>query len=125
MTVQVKTLTCSIVDQFGRIDGAYAAVYGTSSSLQMTAKATTTTEGYVISNQVEAISYNANYWYNHQTQIDGYRSRPLKVEENGVYTDILMVDLSHPEINDILEANLTPLECALACAESDLKRRFA
>ena len=124
MTNPVKTLTCTIVDQFGRMDGAFAAIYGVSSSAQTTAKAENTTQGYVIKNQVEAISYNANYWYNHQTQIDGYRSRPLKVEEDGVYTEVMLVDLERPEIQAILDSNLTPLECALECAASDLKRRF-
>ena len=124
MTPQVKTLTCTIVDQFGRMDGAYAAIYGVSSSLQTTALATNTTDGYSVTNKVEGVSYNANYWYNHQTQIDGYRSRPLKVEEDGGLTDVLVVDLEHPEIQAILASNMAPLDCAVACAENDLTRRF-
>ena len=125
MTAQVKTIVCTIVDQFGRMDGAYAAIYGVSSVLQTTAKATNTTDGYTIENRVEGVSYNANYWYNHQTQLDGYRSRQLRVEDDGEQTDVMVVDLSHPDIKVILDSNLTPLDCALACAESDLIRRFA
>lgn len=141
MTAQVKTLTCTITDRFGRIDGAFAAVYGVCSYARSTAKATNTTDGYKLTNDVEAISYNANYWYNQQTQIDGYMSHQLKIEEdvpfeavddNGVttqevkkeFTDIFLVDLSHPEIVGILDSNMEPLERDLACAASDLTRRF-
>ena len=139
---QVKTLTCTIVDRFGRIDGAFAAVYGVCSYARSTAKATNTTDGYKLTNDVEAISYNANYWYNQQTQIDGYMSHQLKIEEDvpfeavdpdtgkvtqevkKEFTDIFLVDLNHSEIVSILASNMEPLERDLACAASDLTRRF-
>ena len=124
MTAQVKTVTCTIVDQFGRMDGAYAAIYGICSNAETKMVATNTTDGYETTSRIEGISYNANYWYNHQTQIDGYRSRPLKVEEGGVYTEILTVDLDRPEIREIIALGLEQPERDLLCAVSDLTGRF-
>ena len=124
MTVEVKTFNCPIIDQFGRIDGAFVAVYGVSASAQRTDRAVTTTYGYQLKHNVEAISYNVNYWYNQQARAEGYPSRQLKVDEGSGITDLLLVDLNHPDIINILNSNLEPLDCDLACAESDLIRRF-
>lgn len=125
MNMQVKTLTCTIVDEYGgRYDGAFVAIRGASSSSQTTLRSEDCEADYVVDNNVEAISYHANYWYNMQTRADGKRSRPLKIEEGDGFTDVLLVDLNHPEILSILSGNLTATERDLACAESDLMRRF-
>ncbi len=123
--MQVRTLTCTIIDEYGgRYDGAFAAIRGASSSSQTTMRSEDCESNYVVDHNVEAISYHANYWYNMQTRADGKRSRPLKIEEGGGFTDILLVDLNHPEILAILSSDMHQPERDLACAESDLMRRF-
>lgn len=124
MTTQVKTFTGTIIDEYGRIDGAFIAVYGVCSNAETKMEAANTTDGYVTTSRVEGISYNANYWYNLQTQLDGYRSRPLKVEEGGVMANILTVDLNHPDIQSIINSGLDHCDMVLECAMSDLNRRF-
>jgi hypothetical protein len=125
MNMQIKTLTCTILDEYGgRFDGAFVAIRGASIYGQLTSKSEDCESDYVKVNKVEKISYHANYWYNMQTRADGMRSRPLKIQEDGAFTDVLLVDMSHPEIVAILELDLDTQECKFTCAESDLKRRF-
>lgn len=123
MTSQVKTFIGTVVDEYGRIDGAMIAIYGVCSNAETKMIATNTTDGYETTSRVEGISYNANYWYNLQTQVDGFRSHPFKVEEDGVLTSILTVDVNHPEIQVIINSGLEQGERDLACAENDFNRR--
>lgn len=122
MSEQVKTLSCNIITKFGPILGAFAAIYGVSSDAQRTAKASNTTDGYVQTHDVKAISYQVNYWYSQQVQIDGYPSQQLIVDGEGGRSEIILVDIDHPEIRVILDSGLSPLECDLACAENHLLR---
>ena len=137
---QVTTFDCSVIDQFGKIDNAFVAIYGVCANAIRKAEATNINSEYDLSHNVEAITYHANYWYTRQAQEDGYPSQQIKENEeispevtsaDGIVTqekeirltDVLTVDLSHPDIVNILASNMQPLECDLACAASDVVRR--
>ncbi len=137
---QVMSFDCPVTDQYGRIEGAFVAIYGVCANAVRKAESRDIRGEYTLVNDVSAISYNANYWYNRQAESDGYPSQQVKVDEEVFFdvtdaigvvtresktqpTDIISVDLSHPEIINILNSNMEPLACDLACAESDFRRR--
>lgn len=137
---QVTTFDCSVIDQFGKIDNAFVAIYGVCANAIRKAEATNIRSEYDLSNNVEAITYHANYWYTRQAEADGYPSQQVKEEEELSpevkdaegnitqkrefrVTEVLTVDLSHPDVVNILASNMQPLECDLACAASDVIRR--
>lgn len=137
---QVRTLNCAVTDRYGRIDGAFVAIYGVCANAVRKAEAQNKGEEYKLSNDVSAITYHANYWYSQQAESEGYPSQQIKEEEEVFFdvtdengsvtteskielTDILTVDLTHPDIINILYSNMEPLECDLACVESDIIRR--
>ncbi|MEE8288943.1 MAG: hypothetical protein V3R25_05975 [Nitrosomonadaceae bacterium] len=124
MTSPVRTLICTIIDEFGgKFDNAFVAIRGSSSSAQTTRRSETCEGEYVVKSKVEAITYQANYWYSTKTKSKGNRSRPLLIKDGPGYDDVINVDLSRHEIIEILAKGLSEEERDYACIESDLKSR--
>ena len=80
---------------------------------------------YIVSNEVEAITYSVQYYYSAQTLADGFRSRTLREEVSGAYTNVFNVDVGDAEVLAILGSLQRHEEKLLNAVKADIIRRFS
>ncbi len=125
MTTPVKTFFSKVTDEYGgEYPQAFVAVRAFSETSQNTGYSEGCEDDYSIESELEAITYQANYWYSEQTKADGKRSRPLVYDDEGTFTDVFVVDLEHPETVQILESAMLPVDKVLHVIKTDMLRRF-
>tara|TARA_R110002096_G_C14575688_1_gene720921 strand:+ start:292 stop:672 length:381 start_codon:yes stop_codon:yes gene_type:complete len=125
MTTPIKTFFSKITDEYGgEYQQAFIAVRAFSETSQNTGYAENCEEDYKVETELEAITYKANYWYSEQTKADGKRSRPLIYDNNGIFTDVFEVDLDSPDIIQILNSAMEPIDKVLHVIKTDVIRRF-
>lgn len=123
---QVKTFNAKISDEYGgQYPQAIIAIRAFSETSQNTGYSENCTDEYQMESELDAITYQANYWYTAQTKAQGRRSRPLVAEVDGAFTDVFEVDLGNPAVTAVLESNLPHTDKILRAVELDLIRRFA
>ena len=69
------------------------------------------------------ISYKVAYFVNPQAQAQGFPIKPLLNYEDGVFSDVLVVDSELPEIQQILKGAAGKKEKGIAIAKIALSRR--
>ena len=125
MTLPVRVLTTKIVDEYGGIyPEAVVAIRLFSESSQSTGVSNDSVSPYQVEQEIDAISYSASYWYSQKTKQDGKRSRPLVVEVDSEFTDLLTVDLESQLVIDALQGQCDPTERILRAICADIKNRF-
>jgi hypothetical protein len=123
---QVKTFFSTVVDEYGGVfEQAFVAVRAFSKVSQDTGYSEECEGEYLITSELEAITYKVNYWYSEKTMSEGRRSRPLKVDNAGVLSDVLTVDLESPEVVEILATDMDPIERVLRAIKADAVRKFS
>ena len=78
---------------------------------------------YTESESANGISYKVAYFVNPQAQVQGFPIKALLNYEDGVFSDVLTVDSELPDIQRILESNVSKKEKGIAIAKIALARR--
>lgn len=125
MTTPIKTFNAKLSDEYDEYPEAFVAIYQYSVTTQSTfASADCESDYSETDTNFQAAAYKVNFWNSSAAKANGKRSRPLQVEgENGT-TDVLVVDLAHPEAIQIMNSELTGAEKSLHLMRRDLTRRF-
>jgi hypothetical protein len=115
----------AIKDQYGMIfHSAVATIFNLSKTFQETLRGNEDTGVYDERSKLTALSYEVNYYYDQNKQLEGYRHRPLAIDdEEGGYTRTLEVDFTLPAIININESLLTVEEKTFQAIEADLMHR--
>jgi len=125
MTAPVKTFTAKVTDEYGGVyPQAIVAIRAFSETSQNTGISENCEENYKVETELEAISYQVNYWYSAQTKAQGRRSRPLATDEAGEFTDVFEVNLELPEVINTLSSNIQPTEKVLQVIKLDFMKKF-
>ena len=121
----IKTFISNITDEYG---GEYKQALVAVRRAYYIPKVSITSENceddYIVETELDAITYKVNYWYSEATKVDGKRSRPLLSETENGFTDVFVVDLEHPETEQILASAMEQTDKVLHIIKSDLTRRF-
>ena len=127
MSIPVIKFATPIVDEHGgRFNEAlvYAMQLRCNSFTDLDAEAENGEGNYTVTNEVEAITYRVQYYYSEQTLADGFRSRTLKEEVDGAYTNVFNVDVDDPEVLAILGSDQSHEEKLLNAVKVDIIRRY-
>lgn len=121
MTTPV-TFNATVTDEYGQtFDDAIVAIRHFSGTPQITGTTDSECqEDYTIKDGFDAVAYRVNYWYNETTLAQGKRSRPLLQDNDGVFTDLFKVDLSLPEVNQLIESKLETTDKILRVIKADV-----
>ena len=125
MSIPVKTFSTKITDEYGGVFAmAFVAVRQFVKNSLDSGLSESCDGNYSITNAVEAITYKANYWYSDETKAAGKRSRPLKNEVDGGFSDVFEVDIDDPEVIQILASDQDHYEKILNAIKVDVIRRY-
>lgn len=121
----VKLFASKVVDEYGgEYPEAIVAIRTFSETSQTTGSSNNCADSYAIEQDLEAVSYQANYWYSEKTKLEGKRSRPLIVDEGEEFTSVLTVDLDNPSVLAVLNGHYDPVDKVLRMIEIDFKAKY-
>tara|TARA_R110002110_G_C13190874_1_gene694506 strand:+ start:182 stop:562 length:381 start_codon:yes stop_codon:yes gene_type:complete len=125
MKTPALTFFSKVTDEFGgEFPLAFVSVREWSESSQTSGKSVDGRSNYAIDSDVEAIAYKVSYWYTTETEAAGKRSRPLLIDKNGVFTDVINVDLEDAEVRSILAGDSDHVDKVLLAIKADITRKF-
>ena len=126
MTIAVKIFKTKITDEYGgEYPQAIAAAHSWSFSTQKTGSSTNCEGNYLVIDNIKELAYKLSYWYSERTKEEGKKSRPLVVDENGVFNDLFKADLTHKNIIAILNSELPEMDKIVRIIEVDALIKFA
>lgn len=140
MSTQVRTFVANVEDRDDWcFDGAFVAIHRASETSQTTYESKDCSGVYELDVSSHVIKYKAQFWKDHQTQLDGKPSRALysktlieqKEGYEGYehiveydYSEIFTVDLENEQAKRIFQnSGTTKEETIFNLIEFDLKRR--
>jgi hypothetical protein len=124
-TTRVKVVECKIADQYGlQVPKALVAILGSSKTYQETDTAIDENDFYTRELNIEGMTFRARFWYSEQTKMDGFRSRALIHDNNGVFTDIFKIDLEQQSAKDIIANDMEQEDKFFALIQNEITRRF-
>jgi hypothetical protein len=126
MTIAIKVIpSVAITDEYGMtFHSAEATIFNLSKTFQETLRGNDDTGVYDERSKLTALSYEVNYYYDQSKKAEGFRHRPLAVNDGeGGFTRTLEVDLTLPAVININESLLTVEEKTFQAIEADLMHR--
>ena len=113
MTQIKEIIGIAITDEYGMTFQNAVAVIGNED-----------TGEYDLLEDVKAIAYEVNYYYDSTMKEKGFRGRPLAVDNGiGGFTRVLEVNLNISSVDNILSSPLAHDEKILQAAQADLEAR--
>tara|TARA_R110002096_G_scaffold190208_2_gene371196 strand:- start:1041 stop:1430 length:390 start_codon:yes stop_codon:yes gene_type:complete len=123
---QVKTFISRIEDEYGRVyPEALVAVLGYAEHSTKAHVSNNCKGFYSIDAELEAITYNLNYYHSTEKESEGFRSHPLYFMEDGKLTGTYTVDLDHEDTIQILNGSLDYESKLFQCIQADTRRNHA
>lgn len=125
MTQMKEIEGIKITDEYGMaFPGAQAVIFNASETTQRTLTGNEDTGEYDVLEDVKAIAYEVNYHYDQEKKAQGFRTRPLAVDNGiGGFTRVLEVNLTLASVENILSSPLPHDEKILQAAQADLEAR--
>lgn len=123
---QIKEISgIAITDEYGMtFQNAVAVIFNASETTQRTLTGNEDTGEYDLLEDVKAIAYEVNYYYDSTMKEKGFRGRPLAVDNGiGGFTRVLEVNLNISSVDNILSSPLAHDEKILQAAQADLETR--
>ncbi|QDP63246.1 MAG: hypothetical protein Unbinned1520contig1002_44 [Prokaryotic dsDNA virus sp.] len=125
MKTPALTFFSKVTDEFGgEFPLAFVSVRKWSESSQTSGESIDGRADYAVESDVEAIAYKVSYWYTPETEAAGKRSRPLLIDKNGTFTDVLNVDMEDAEVVAILAGDSDHVSKILLAIKADITRKF-
>lgn len=126
MTTPVKTFTAKFTDEFGGVyPQAIIAVHKWSATSQTSGHSEDCKEDYKIVTDNEAISYTGRFWYSAETNANGFRSRSIVIDKDGMFDSLLDVDIDREEIKVVMSGDMVHEDKILLAIKLDFLHRFA
>lgn len=135
MTRQVHTITAPAYDDYGwGYQNAVIAFYQFAKSSTESYTASEENQSYQVKQDVDTITYTANFWGAQEHKDAGCKSKPLYAldENNKVVTDdsgkpsrVFEVDASKPQYKAILARHADPIDGLFAVIEQHYKMEVA
>jgi len=119
------TFECKVVNEYGGVfpDAVVSILDGHEySNRGIHADAPGST--YSFKTQTDGATYEVMYWYKREN-IGIFKACPLRIAEGEGFTDILTVDMTHPEAIEIMARTADRDENLIRLFKSDLRRKFA
>ena len=122
---KVATITCNITDEYGgEYPKAFVAILDIQEYSHSGLSAPNVVEDYRETGGTDGLAYSVNYWYS-SALVESKRSRPLKIEEDGVFSTEIRADIEYPAVAAVLNnKSLSPDDRKIKAVEADLRRRF-
>ena len=125
MSTPARVFEAPITDEYGgRFTLAVVGILEVGGNAFTGLKSVNCEGNYTVTNEVEAITYKVQYYYSEQTKAEGHRSRPLKNEIDGAFSDVFNVDVDDPEVLAILGSDQGHEEKLLNAVKVDVIRRY-
>ena len=126
MDIPARTFIAPLVDEYGWLfKKAVVGILALEGNAITGLKSVNCEGNYAIENDVEAIAYKVMFYCSDETKAAGYRSRPLKREESGAFTDAFNVDMANPEVIEILKSGKGHEEKLLSAVIADIELRYS
>lgn len=127
---QVKTFTATVTDEYGgTFPNAFVAVYAFAEYSKRAGLARSIDSVLPESNEYEIVStfdkitYKANYWYGEDKKAQGFKSRPLLIEDGDNLSQLITVNLESQAVMSVLESDMDHDLKILAAIEADFITR--
>jgi hypothetical protein len=126
MTIAIKVIpSIAITDEYGMtFHSAEATIFNVSETTHRVLRGNEDTGVYDENFDTKALAYEVNYYYDQSKKAEGFRHRPLAVNDGeGGFTRVLEVDFALPAVININESLLTGDEKIFQAIEADLMHR--
>jgi len=119
------TFECKIVNEYGGFfPNAVVSILDGHEFLNRGLHADAPGSAYSFKTQTDGASYEVMYWYKREN-IGKFKSCPLRIADGDGFTDVITVDMEHPEAIEIMGRTTDRDDNLIRLFKSDLIRKFA
>lgn len=125
MSVETKTFAGRVEDGYGCVsEEAIIVLHSWLGATHRSGRTEGLGHKYKIDQVVDRMAYEVSYYHSKKTMDAGKKLRPLEIEEGEGFTRALEVDLSLPQVKQILNENNDPDEKMLKAMQADFRHRM-
>ncbi len=122
---EVEVFSAKVVDEYGgEYPQAIVSVLRASETSQRTLVSHEGVSPYDEESEIDGIAYSVNYHYTATTKAQGKRSRPLIIEEDGDFTNVLTVNFGTEATAAVMGGNLAHNDKIMAIIRADIAERY-